>query len=413
MFVTTPEYFHLANTSTVWTCSACTTPNRRKIYNSISVEDSSYSSLSTTNPEAPCSPCSSIGSPFATSSPIKDPAPPKAQKRKILRLISLNFQSNKNKVLETEVLVENSEPDIIVGTKTWLNNNIFSAELLPSTLNIFRRNRADSYGGLLIVVKNDLVCRPIFTSKDHELLCVRLQPTRRKSIIIGAYYRPPNTTCEDNARMAEAEISKVRSDNPKSYFWLTGDFNLPDIDWTTMSINSYLYPSKMSAEYTNIPGDCGVQQLVNTPTRGDKILDLFFTNNLFLVQRCKVIQGVGDHEAVLKDSLIQPLISKPVRKEIYSWNKVDITLLLQEVSNFVQDFIARPFTSVNIHWELFRDTSECQRTIRRAYQQYIDDIITPSASEIPKKFWSFIKCKKRGTITELRWTYNQRPTIQG
>lgn len=133
MFMTTPEYFHLANTSTVWTCSACYTPNRSKIYNSISVEDSSYSSLSTTNPEAPCSPCSSLGSPFATSSPIKDPAPPKAQKRKILRLISLNFQSNKNKVLETELLVENSEPDIIVGTETWLNNNIFSAELLPST----------------------------------------------------------------------------------------------------------------------------------------------------------------------------------------------------------------------------------------------------------------------------------------
>lgn len=354
--MTTPEYFHLANTYTVWICSACYTPNSSKIYNSISVEDNSYSSLSTTNPEAPCSPCSSIGSPCATSSPIKDPAPPKAQKRKTLRLISLNFQSIKNKVLETEVLVENSEPDIIFDTETWLNNNIFSAELLPSTYNIFRRDRADSYDGLLIAVKNDLWCTPIFTSKDHELLCVRLQLTREKSIIIGPYYRPPNTTCEDNARMAVAEMSKVRSDNPKSDFWLTGDFNLPDIDWPgTLSVNSHLYPSKMSAEYTNIPGDCGVQHLVNTPTRGDKILDLFFTNNPSFVQRCKVIPGVGDHEAVLIDSLIQPLRSKPVSREIYSWDKADITLLRQEVSNFVQDFIARPFTSVNTHWGPFRD----------------------------------------------------------
>lgn len=244
--MTTPEYFHLANTYTVWICSACYTPNSSKIYNSISVEDNSYSSLSTTNPEAPCSPCSSIWSPCATSSPIKDPAPPKAQKRKTLRLISLNFQSIKNKVLETEVLVENSEPDIIVGTETWLNNNIFSAELLPSTYNIFRRDRADSYGGLLIAVKNDLVCTPIFTSKDHELLCVRLQLTRQKSFIIWAYYRPPNTTCEDNARMTVAEMSKVRSDNSKSDFWLTGDFNLPDIDWPTLSINSHLYPIKQN-----------------------------------------------------------------------------------------------------------------------------------------------------------------------
>ncbi|XP_052690219.1 uncharacterized protein LOC128168147 [Crassostrea angulata] len=269
--------------------------------------------------------------------------------------------------------------------------------------------------------------------------------------------------------MAVAEMSKVRSDNPKSDFWLTGDFNLPDIDWPTLSINSHLYPSKMSAEYTITPGDCGVQQLVNTPTRGDKILDLFFTNNPSLVQRCKVIPGVGDHEAVLIDSLIQPFRSKPVRKEIYSWDKAGMTLLRQEVSNFVQDFIARPFTSVNTHWELCRDTvldiinkhvphkstrsrttnplidtssrrltrrkhrafqkakatknkrdqrrylsvkSECQRTIRRAYQEYIDDIITPIFI-VPHRTLrsSFIKSRKQEASGVAPLLINDLPEV--
>uniref|UniRef100_K1RHL7 Uncharacterized protein n=1 Tax=Magallana gigas TaxID=29159 RepID=K1RHL7_MAGGI len=36
MFMTTPEYIHLANTSKVWICSASNTPHSSKIYNSIS-----------------------------------------------------------------------------------------------------------------------------------------------------------------------------------------------------------------------------------------------------------------------------------------------------------------------------------------------------------------------------------------
>lgn len=70
----------------------------------------------------------------------------------------------------------------------------------------------------------------------------------------------------------------------------------------------------MTTEYLNIPGESGLEQLVHTPTRGDKILDLFFTNNPSLVQRCKVIPGEGDHDSVLVDALIQPLrdIIRPV-----------------------------------------------------------------------------------------------------
>lgn len=194
MFMTTPEYIHLANTSKVWICSASNTPHSSKIYNSISVEDSSYSSLSTTNSEAPCSPCSSIGSQCATSSLIKDPAPPKAQKRKTLRLISLDFQSIKNKVLEIEVLVENSEPDSIVGTETWLNNIIFSAELLPSTYNIIRRDRVDSYGGSLMGVKNDFVCTPTCKSTliSTQAKCQQSSPTYRVNVEFNSLWTHPH-----------------------------------------------------------------------------------------------------------------------------------------------------------------------------------------------------------------------------
>jgi hypothetical protein len=40
---------------------------------------------------------------------------------KSLRAIVINFQSIKNKVHETQVLIDNADSDIILGTETWLN----------------------------------------------------------------------------------------------------------------------------------------------------------------------------------------------------------------------------------------------------------------------------------------------------
>jgi hypothetical protein len=37
---------------------------------------------------------------------------------KSLRAIVINFQSIKNKVHETQVLIDNADPDIILGTET-------------------------------------------------------------------------------------------------------------------------------------------------------------------------------------------------------------------------------------------------------------------------------------------------------
>ena len=42
----------------------------------------------------------------------------------------------------------------------------------------------------------------------------------------------------------------------------------------------------------------GFQQLVDKPTRGENILDLFFTNNEYLVQHVNVQLGISDREYV-------------------------------------------------------------------------------------------------------------------
>jgi predicted nucleic acid binding AN1-type Zn finger protein len=66
--------------------------------------------------------------------------------------------------------------------------------------------------------------------------------------------------------------------------------------------------------YLDILRNCNVEQIVDFPTRGNKTLDIFLTSNPGLIDRCKPIPGVGDHDAVLIDTLT-----------IHLWDKANIT----------------------------------------------------------------------------------------
>jgi hypothetical protein len=44
-----------------------------------------------------------------------------------------------------------------------------SAEVLPTNFQVFRNDRSDSYGGVLIAVREDLICSPVLTKSDFWL----------------------------------------------------------------------------------------------------------------------------------------------------------------------------------------------------------------------------------------------------
>ena len=309
MVMTSAEYNHLANTSTTWICSSCNSPNHTRIFDSITTVSNSFESLSLEQTSysfhslTVCSPSSSLGSPKATSSPRKPKREPAKPVKQSLRTVVINFQSIKNKVQEAQVLIESAEPDIIIGTETWLNPSIYSSDVLPNNYAVFRRDRADSHGGVLIAVKDDLVCTPVATNRESELISVKVRINRSKSIIVAAFYRPPNESTTEHAQTVLDELARLRQEHSKCEFWIGGDFNLSDIDWPTLAIKSNQYPAAMSSIYLNIPGQCGVEQLVEAPTRGNNILDLFFTSHPSLVSKCKPIPGIWDHDAVLVDTV--------------------------------------------------------------------------------------------------------------
>jgi exonuclease III len=90
-------------------------------------------------------------------------------------VLTINFQSIKNKKPEVELIIESCKPSIIFGTETWLSNDISPYEYIPSSkYNIYTKNRKDGYGGVLLAISNQLTSTQITkagTDLDLETNC--------------------------------------------------------------------------------------------------------------------------------------------------------------------------------------------------------------------------------------------------
>jgi hypothetical protein len=78
---------------------------------------------------------------------------------KALRFLCINFQSARKKGKDISALVESVQPDIIMGTETWLSEDVCSSEFFDTSLgfNIHRNDiERDPHGGVLLAVKIDL-----------------------------------------------------------------------------------------------------------------------------------------------------------------------------------------------------------------------------------------------------------------
>ena len=77
-------------------------------------------------------------------------------KERPLRVLNINFQSASAKRAEIPYLLESLKLDIILGTETWLDPTIATAEILPDSYKVYRRNRGGRGGGVVVAVRNSL-----------------------------------------------------------------------------------------------------------------------------------------------------------------------------------------------------------------------------------------------------------------
>jgi len=70
--------------------------------------------------------------------------------------------------------------------------------------------------------------------------------------------------------------------------------------------------------------NCGLEQMVNFPTRQRATLDLFFTNRPSLVDKCLPAPGVADHDMVHIITSATARRNKPISRKIHLWKRAYI-----------------------------------------------------------------------------------------
>ena len=199
-------------------------------------------------------------------------------------------------------LIETYHPDIIFGTESWLNPDISSCELFPEGYSVYSQDRKDGYGGVFIACRKSLIsCSLEPTNNFCEVVAYKIKLFSNGNLIVRSAYRPPSSNDDYLVNLCK-HLEFIKNSHPNSAFWLAGDVNLPDINWIDNCIegHQYLLNTNNVLEFLNING---LSQMVNSPTIGSNILDIFMTNRPSLIESCTVIDGISDHEAVYLQSL--------------------------------------------------------------------------------------------------------------
>jgi len=80
---------------------------------------------------------------------------------KPLVLLQVNCRSICNKILEFWNLIDIYNPDVVIGTESWLSEEINNAELFRDDYITFKRDRCTRGDGVFICVKNYIDCREL------------------------------------------------------------------------------------------------------------------------------------------------------------------------------------------------------------------------------------------------------------
>ncbi|CAC5414252.1 unnamed protein product [Mytilus coruscus] len=142
-----------------------------------------------------------------------------------------------------------------------------------------------------------------------------------------------------------------------STFWISGDLNLLNIDWTSMTIEGKMYPKEMNEIFLDLLNNLGMDQLVNFPTRKDNILDIFCTKQPNLITKIKSIPGISDHNIVLVDAICMPKRATQCPHKIFLWKKVDLEKIKNIIKSFIYDLLSQTTLELTIDqwWIKFRD----------------------------------------------------------
>ncbi|CAB4021357.1 Hypothetical predicted protein, partial [Paramuricea clavata] len=226
-----------------------------------------------------------------------------------------------------------SDLDLIAVTETWLKPHILDCEILPGLdFSIHRRDRKDKTGGgVMLAVKNSIqTLRRKDLEGDAEIVLCELRPEARRKILAVVFYRPPNSNL-DHLKELKKSLRHASQFNFDQII-ICGDFNLPDIDWSTGIASS---SESLHNYFTKFVKDNYLWQLVNFPTRNNNILDLILTN---IPDKIHNLHGYDDiistdHKLIGFDLDLRVPKKPDIKRSVYNFKRADWSSLNNSLQN--------------------------------------------------------------------------------
>ena len=178
-------------------------------------------------------------------------------------------------------------------------------------------------------------------------------------------YRSTNNNTDYSSSMCDA-ISSIARKFPNSPLWITGVINLPDVQWKTNTVTKHQYTKQINEHFLDTFSMLGLSQMVTFPTRRDNTLDVFLTNRPSLVNSCEPVPGISDHDAaVYVHSDILPKRHRPIQRTIHIWRKTDNRLIHDELATFADELQKdhNLETPVETLWALF--VARCKQVLAK------------------------------------------------
>jgi hypothetical protein len=224
-----------------------------------------------------------------------------------------------NKILEFWNLMDTYNPDVVIGTESWLSEEINNAEIFRDDYITFRRDRCTRGGGVFICVKNFIDCRELWTDEDFKIIAVEVKGRDPKFTweIVGIY-RAPNEDMRVIERLA-ARIGYKGNSLKRSV--IGGDLNLPYADWNGNASGN----SGTQAFINSLVWENGYSQVVDSPTRGDALLDVYLVRPESSFSSSSIVQGISDHCGVMLEvEWVESGWKTQVERVVPVYNKTDV-----------------------------------------------------------------------------------------
>ena len=285
-------------------------------------------------------------------------------------------------------------------------------DIPPGWGNIYRKDRNDGHGGVLVGCKSHLDSNQVVIDTEAELVSAAIVPKTGPPLIVAAVYRPPASgqRGSDYVDCLSTSIDQLCTKYPDSPVWIGGDVNLPDIDWSADTVAGNSYNLNINTKFLNCCLVNGLEQVVDFPTRYENLLDILLTNRPSLMGRVDRVPGVSDHQGVLASSLVKARYRRPVKRKIYLWNRSDTDSIRDEMASFSHRFTLdySIHTPVNQLWITFK--SKCLEILetlvvsRWSSERFSQPWITGQVKRISRR-QKRAHSKARQTKSERDWVW--------